>query len=282
MKNNIVEYNTLKKLKLIEKILKCNGNYRLICIDVDDVVYNVDNVVQEILSKIDERATKKYYEKLSHETTEDMLQELKKSFDILNAILEETRYIEYDDEKDRTIIHDYKQIDYNEIYQDKNLIPGAVDFIKLMIKSKQPNDFFIFLSHKNPEREGIVKMANLYRLFPEIDAIETLPFHVEVRSKIVNSKALWIKQVYGIDDLSKCLLIDNSKSNCKDFRKHDGLDIRYLPEGFDGTHTLADHMSKLTNLDPHMLQFAISYINYARNNPNYIDEVDMSLKIQKK
>ena len=36
-------------------------------------------------------------------------------------------------------------------------------------------------------------------------------------------------------------------------------------------------MSKLDSLDPHMIQFAISYINYARNNPNYVGEVDISI-----
>ena len=273
----IIEYNTLKKLKLMEKILNSKGNYRLFCIDVDDVIFNVDSVVQDKLEKIDYRATKKYREKIARETSEDMRESLDKSFDILDSILEETRYIEYDEEKDRTIIHDYQKINYDEIYQNINLIPGSIEFIKYMLENRGENDFFIFLSHKNPEREGIIKTKKLYELFPEIDAVETLPFHIEIGSKKVNSKALWIKQVYGLENLNNCYLIDNSKTNCKDFRKHGGIDIRYLPDGFESDCTLADHMSKLAILDPYMLQFVLSYIKYARNNPNYIDEVDIKM-----
>lgn len=275
---NIVEYNTLKKLKLIENILKCNGNYKLICIDVDDVIFNTDPFVQEKLEQIDHRATKKYREEIAKETSEDMRESLCKSFDILDAILEETLYIDYDDEKEKTTRRSYKTLDYDEIYQDKNLILSSVQYIKNMLSNRGENEFFIFLSHKNPDREGLVKAKRLYELFPEIDVVETLPFHIEPGSKSVNSKALWIKQVYGLDNLDNCYLIDNSKSNCKDFRKHGGYDIRFLPDGFNKSHNLADKFSKLDSLDPYMIQFAISYIKYARENSNYIDSVDINLE----
>jgi len=275
--NKIVEYNKLKKLELMKKILETNGNYRLFCIDVDDVIFNTDPFVQQKLESIDYRATKKYREEIAHETTEDMRELLGKSFDILDAILEETLYVDYDDEKEKITRRSYKKLNYDEVYEDSNLIPGAVDFINNMLKNRGENDFFIFLSHKNPEREGVVKAKRLYELFPSVDAVETLPFHIEPGVKCVNSKALWIKQVYNLDNLDNCYLIDNSKTNGIDFRKHGGYDIRYLPEGFTRKHTLADHMSKLTSLDPSMIQFALSYINYARNNPSYIDEVDITM-----
>ncbi len=274
---NVIEYNTLKKVKLIENILKCGGNYRLFCIDVDDVIFNTDPFVQNKLDEIDHRATKKYREEIAKETSEDMRESLKKSFDILDAILEETEYVDYDDEKEKTTRRNYKRLNYEEIYQDKNLIPGAVEFVRGILDTRGENDFFIFLSHKNPEREGLVKAKKLYELFPDIDAVETLPFHIEPGTKRVNSKALWIKQVYGLENLDNCYLLDNSRSNCKDFRKHGGNFVRYLPDGFDDTHTLADHMSKLNLLDPYMFQFALSFINYFRNNSNYVDEVDITM-----
>ena len=80
-----------------------------------------------------------------------------------------------------------------------------------------------------------------------------------------------------MDNLKNCYLIDNSKNNCKDFRKYGGYDIRYLPEGFNKKHTLADHMSRLTDLDPHMIQFAISYIRYSRRYPKYTSKVDINM-----
>lgn len=273
----IVEYNKLKRLELMTKLLKSRGNYRLFCIDVDDVIFNTDPLVQQLLEIIDHRATKKYREEIAHETSEDMRDALNKSFDILDAILEETIYVDYDDEKEKTTRRSYKQLDYNEIYQDNNLISGSVDFIKNMLANRLENDYFIFLSHKNPEREGVVKTKKLYELFPEIDAVETLPFHVEAGSKRVNSKALWIKQVYGLENLDNCYLLDNSRSNCKDFRKHGGNFIRYLPESFDKQHTLADHMSKLDSLDPYMFQFAMSFIDYTRGNVDYLSKVDIPM-----
>ena len=274
---NIVEYNKLKKLKLIEKIIKSEGQYRLFCIDVDDVIFNTDPFVQDKLESIDHRATKKYREEIAYETSEDMRESLSKSFDILDAILEETEYIDYDDEKEKTTRRNYKRLDYEEIYQDSNLIPGAIEYVRNMLQTRGENDFFIFLSHKNPEREGNIKARRLYELFPDIDVVETLPFHIEPGSKQVNSKALWIKQVYALENLDNCYLIDNSKTNGKDFRKHGGYDIRYLPESFNKKHTLADHISKLDSLDPNMIQFAISYIKYAREHPDYINNVDIKM-----
>ena len=277
MKNNIMEYNTLKRLKLIENILKCNGNYRLFCIDVDDVVFNTEPLMQEQLREIDYRATSKYREKIAHKSSEDTRELNNKSYDILDAILEEMVYVDYDDEKEKTTIKNYKSINYKKIYQKQNLLENAIFFVQSILDSRQENDFVIFLSHRNPEREGTIKTKILYELFPEVDAIETLPFHLERGSKVVNSKALWIKQVYGLESLNNCYLIDNTRKNCKDFKTHGGNFIRYLQDGFDEESTLSDYMSKLTTLDPHMLQFAVSFVDYCKNNPDYLKKVDISI-----
>ena len=42
-----------------------------------------------------------------------------------------------------------------------------------------------------------------------------------------------------------------------------------------GDKILSDYMSKLVSLDPYMLQFAMSYIDYVRNNPQYLEETDI-------
>lgn len=274
---NIVEYNKLKRLDLMKKLLESGEEARLFCIDVDDVIFDTDKFVQQKLEEIDYRATRKYREEISHETSEDARDLVSQSFNILDAILEETVYVDYDDEKEKTSLISYPVLDYEEIYQDSNLIPGTVEFINEMLKNRGEHDYFIFVSHRNPEREGVIKTRRLYELFPEIDAVETLPFHAEPGVKTMNSKAVFIKEIYNLDNLNNCCLIDNSKNNCKDFRKYGGYDIRYLPEGFNDKHTLADHMSKLTNLDPYMIQFAISYIKYSRSNPNYVSKVDIDM-----
>ena len=127
---NIMEYNKLKRLELINKIIKCNDNYVLLCIDVDDVIFNTEPYVQELLEQIDHKATKKYREEVASESSEDAMQSMKKHYKILNAILEETMYVEYDDRKDRVIKRNYKQLDYNDIYENKNLFMESLQYIK--------------------------------------------------------------------------------------------------------------------------------------------------------
>ena len=275
---SIMEFNKLKRIELMKKIMECDGKYRLFCIDVDDVIFNTDPYVQVKLEEIDYRATRKYREEIASESSEDAKEATQKHYDILDAILEETMYVDYDDRKDRIIKRNYKTLDYEDIYRDTNLFMESVSYINNLLSQRRENDFFIFISHRNPEREGVTKTRRLYELFPEIDAVETIPFHEEKGSKKVNSKALYIKEMYALDNLDKCILIDNSRGNCLDFRKNGGMDIRFLPEGFKKRHTLSDHLSKISDLDPTMLQFAISYIKYARKHPDYVDEVDIPLR----
>ena len=275
---NIEEFNRMRQIKLINDIMSCNGDYQLFCIDVDDVVYNTDAVMQEILATIDYRATKKYREKISIETSEDSLSESEKSFAILNAILEETPYTEdMENGAQQTII--YPKIDYSKVYKSEHLIPGSIEFINHMLQKREKNYFFIYLSHRNPIREGHEKMLKLYELTPNIDAIITLPYHIETGSKEVNSKALWVKQSLALENLNNCILIDNSRSNCKDWRKQGGIDIRYLTDGVEQTHSINNHLLKLTSLDPYYIQFVLSYIKYIRQNTSYtVVDLDNNFK----
>lgn len=282
---NIEEFNRRKQVQLINNIMNCHGDYQLVCIDVDDVMYNTDVIMQEILASIDARATKEYRGEISRETSEDSLAEIQKSFAILNAILEEYPYLE-DLENGTTKVNNYPKIDYSEIYKPENLIPGSVEAVNQMLEMRdQKGDkkyFFIYLSHRNPEREGLEKMLQLYKLTPKIDAILTLPYHIEVGSKEVSSKGAWVKQSLALDNLNNCILVDNSKSNCKEWRKQGGIDIRYLTEGFENPYVLEDHLLRLPSLDPYAIQFALSGIKYIRENPNYLDTIKDNQKVLRK
>ena len=282
---NIEEFNRKKQVQLINNIMNCHGDYQLVCIDVDDVMYNTDAIMQEILASIDARATKEYRGEISRETSEDSLAEIQKSFAILNAILEEYQYLE-DLENGTTKVNDYPKIDYSKIYKPENLIPGSVEAVNQMLEMRdQKGDkkyFFIYLSHRNPEREGLEKMLQLYKLTPKIDAILTLPYHIEVGSKEVSSKGAWVKQSLALDNLNNCILVDNSKSNCKEWRKQGGIDIRYLTEGFESPYVLEDHLLRLPSLDPYAIQFALSCIRYIRENPNYLDTINDNQKVLRK
>lgn len=282
---NIEEFNRRKQVQLINNIMNCHGDYQLVCIDVDDVMYNTDVIMQEILASIDARATKEYRGEISRETSEDSLAEIQKSFAILNAILEEYPYLE-DLENGTTKVNNYPKIDYSKIYKPENLIPGSVEAVNQMLEMRDQKGekkyFFIYLSHRNPEREGLEKMLQLYKLTPKIDAILTLPYHIEVGSKEVSSKGAWVKQSLALDNLNNCILVDNSKSNCKEWRKQGGIDIRYLTEGFENPYVLEDHLLRLPSLDPYAIQFALSGIKYIRENPNYLDTIKDNQKVLRK
>lgn len=239
--------------------------------------------MQDKLATLDFRSTKKYREIISKETSEDALTEINKSFAILDSILEEREYVE-ELENGETRVHNYPKINYSDVYKSKNLLPNAINYVNYMLNNREENCFFIYLSHRNPEREGLEKMLELYRLTPGIDAILTLPYHIEAGSKKVNSKALWVKQSLVLENLDNCILIDNSKSNCKDWRKHGGTDIRFLTDGFPKEFDLEEHLLRLPSLDPYAIQFAISCIEYIRKreNKDYLENMNEQAKTLKK
>ena len=274
---DLMKHNKLNLNDLSKRIMDCNGDYRLFCIDVDDVVFNVAPIMQEILKRIDFRATNEYRERISKLTPEAYEEEKRKSFLILNAILEETKCkIENDNGitiKTQELDFTSPIINYEELYSDCNLFPYAVEYINYLLENRNKNDFFIFASHRNPEREGEIKTRRLYELFPKIDGVITLPFHKELGAAKSNPKSLCVMQTLQLDNLNNAWLIDNSKPNCKDFRSNSGRSIGYIPDGFNEYDSLDDHMSKLVNLDPFNLQFCLSYIQHVIKHPEYVDEI---------
>lgn len=280
MNKDIMRYNKARLNDLSKKIMDCNGDYRLFCIDVDDVVYNIAPLMQDILAEIDFRATNDYRVKIASQAPSDSQDASTMSYTILDAILEERSCI-VKKENGQVQILDFSNpiIDYEELYSEKNLFPNAYEFINMLIQGKRENDFIIFLSHRNPEREAVVKTRKLYELFPQIDGIITLPFHEQIGAKM-SDKGLCCKQTLLLENLDNCILIDNTKRNCTNWRDGNGIAIRYLPEGFDKCHTLADHMSKLISLDPFMISLCLNFIEYSRNNPDYFNQFDVPYKVK--
>lgn len=282
MVEDIMKYNKIKISELSKKIAETNGDYRLICIDVDDVIFDIANLMQEILADIDYRATNKYREMIvNDETSEDAKLEFKKSYKILDAILEENKCVVEKENGQKEYLDFTKPlIDYEKVYEDKNLFPLAIQYVKNMIANRGPNEYYIFLSHRNPIREGIIKTKRLYELIPEIDGIITLPFHEGTNE--MTDKGLWVLQTLQLDNLNNAILIDNSKSNCKKWRAREGIDIRFEPDGFNVTHSLADHLSRLTELDSYNLQLCYSFIKYVRDNPGYADLYEHKIKVKRR
>lgn len=283
MNLNVLEYNESKRLELIEKIKKIKesqDDYLIFLIDVDDVIYNIEPYKQKVLKGIDYRATNDYRIQIARENSEDSKEESSLSFKILDAILEETAIELYDEKRNRKIMREYERINYGDFYSDQNLFPNAIPFLNYMTNQRDEfnqNIFFVACSHRNPIREGEIKMQKLYEKIPNLDLVITLPFHVEVGSTQMNMKSDYVQRVLKLDDLSHCILIDNSKKNCIDMRMNGGMDIQFLPTGFETRHSVSDHISKMTELDPYKIQLAISYIRYARQFPEYADEMDISL-----
>lgn len=281
----------IEKLKESIKILKEYGeDYILVCIDIDDVMYDSEPIKQEDLERIDFKASNKYRQSLTSLPTEDSKGETNETYARLDAILEEYPYIETP-EDGRKIVHNYEKIDYKKYYVKENLLPKkenddkspkADECVNTLLNMRDDRTFVIYLSHINPVREGMEKIKQLLKLTPKIDGIITLPYHKQKGDSIASSKALFVNDRLTLGNLNNCILIDNSKSNCKDWRKHGGIDIRFLTTGFEETYNLEDHLLRLPSLDPYAIQFALSGIKYIRENPNYLDTINDNQKVLRK
>ena len=300
-----------KRRELIGKMIECENAFSkrshnqdefpftIYCIDVDGVIFDSLPELQKILGCIEPRSTNEYRVNIALEGSEAK-EEVQKSFKILDHVLEERDYIEADPETGELFKTSYPRISYRNIYDKSNLLTQtfnvrtgistngepkyekinitAVDYINHLLANKRPNEFFIFLSHRNPVREGIIKAKVLYELCPEIDAVETLPFHIKTGACEPTSKALWLQEVYGLKTFANICFFDDSKAITKDVIKHFGNAIRVLTNGFNDKHTLVDHISKVPCLDPFMMSIAVSYARYVKEHPGCHEELDVPLE----
>ena len=154
-------------------------------------------------------------------------------YDLRNQILED--YGRY-----------YGAIDYNIIHQEEKLYPTVKEGLRKILSEKEKNTFVILLSHYNPEREAVVKIQKYYDYMKLndgknlLDAIITLPVFMERyepngRTRQITSKAAYLLHKLGLSSkyIFNCILIDDSSSVRRDFKKHGGIVIpAYLERGY--------------------------------------------------
>lgn len=256
--SEIIKKNTERIIDLAKNIFKSNGEFRLFCIDIDDVMVNFEQWKEDQLERIDYMATKKYREEKVSEPSEDSRIDIEKSYERLDDILEEKK-------------PKYKDlINYKEFYTDpKNLIPGSVESINNLLKSRQPGDYFIFLSHYNTEKESNIKIKQFLDYCPDIDGVVTLSFHDKNGKR--SSKFAHILSLLQIPEeyAQNVIIIDNTNTNVKDFINNGGMAIRYLIEGYQGHYNIKDHQTKIRNLGPDDVNRAYAAIQNERENPDY-------------
>lgn len=274
--NNALRVNELKKGHFIKNILKeCQQgtDFRIICFDIDNVIINEKNLKEEQIKLIDERATSEYHDRMiKDKTAEDRKEIDREYYDLFDRVLEE-------------VDPEYKgRIDYDAIYNDSNLFKyygnlTVADAINSLINNRRLNDYFILLSHYNPEREAVKKIQYFSKLFPQIDAIVTVPFHKEPYQKGKNRK-MTSKMGYLLLDVlapvfrlfpnirNHIYMVDDSRSVSKDTISKSIKSIPYLPSKRNPAGTNFNGITNpgiLTDLTPNNLQMAIAYHDYCFN-----------------
>jgi len=267
--NKYVNENSQKLINLIQNIFNRKGNFRLFCIDIDDVVVNFKPWLQEQLGKIDYRATDNYRREIASEESQDYDHDRRLSFKILDEILEEQKK-EYEG-----------LIDYKSFYQNpNNVYKCAIKYINMLLQNKQDGDFFVFLTHRNIELEKNVKIEEFSKYCPNIDGIITPSFH-DLEGKKVN-KLIYVMDFLHIDKkyAKNLVLIDNTKKNVRDFIDGGAVGIRFLEPTYKGHFTMKDYLTKLADLDPVNIDRVMAAIEYEKEHPGCFDEEFFKYNLQ--
>lgn len=137
-------------------------------------------------------------------------------------------------------------VDYNQIYVENNLTPGAVETIKEIIESGEYEGCYC-LSHHNGGREEVCKKDFIDKTFDGKLEFLGLRFHIEHyqegRRRPRSSKALHIMHKFNLPDLVGCVLVDDSTANLEEWVKYGGMAVLYRPMSED-----EEYMGKL---EPH-------------------------------
>ncbi len=127
-------------------------------------------------------------------------------------------------------------VDYNSIYQAKNIIPGAVDSLKYMLNSSMV-DMIVACSHYTGYREGMAKMKLFREEFPFILMLpeSLLKFHQESpcmgkrrtrssKDKQIDLMKQKISELFGYDyDSIEVILGDDSFPNLDGLNEKEGI-----------------------------------------------------------
>ena len=298
VEDNIMKENENKIIETRNKIKDCNGNFLLVCIDVDGLIFNIESYMQEILESIDHRSTKEYLREIvSLLTNQEYDEEKRRARILMNAILEETK-CEFENADGQVESYDFTKplINYERAYILTRLFPRVVEPLNYLLENRPDNVFYVFVSHRNPEREGELKVKILNALFPKNDGILTPSFHKAPGSVEINAKGEIIKEAFQLnkDEFKNVWLLDDDKSNGKSVKEQGGKYIQFLSNGFDSSHTLFDRMTKISSIsdlekpdnspfDPYNLSFKMTLIDYIKEHPEYVKELKAKdVKIKRK
>lgn len=142
---------------------------------------------------------------------------------------ERDNFLECDNKKD------VGDIDYSFIYQSDHLIDGVLPMVN-DLKNDNRYSFIGILSHHNGGREETAKKKFV------LESGICLPFfglrfHLDKYTPNVrrerSSKALYVMQILNVNDLSNCVLVDDSIENLDEWKRHGGIAILYRPLSVD-------------------------------------------------
>lgn len=220
-------------------------NKRCLFFDVDDVMLPTAQFVEKRIAEFAPEATEEYRRKV----TEGLPSEDVKKID--------DRFFEFRDLVLEEVPNRFKEkIDYNEIYQIKNLYPNVLEYINFIIENGS-YDAVYAISHYNLPREWKPKQELLKLCFPNMTGIIPVQFHKEPyekgKKRVKTIKALEVMELFGINDVHNFTLIDNSRSNVCEWAEYGGNGILFLPDSFDKKISLKDRMCKLIDLNPYAI-----------------------------
>lgn len=259
---NYLMINDLKIGEFIENIkreIELGTDFKIVCFDIDNTIINEKTLKEELIKLVDIRATREYRDRISFgKTSEDVKVIDKEFYDRLDRVLEEV------DSK-------YKgKMNFDRLYNDSQLFPYVREYVNELLNNRPSNVYYIIVSHYNPIREAIKKITYFSKLFPNIDAIFTVPFHKELYSekadRKMNSKAEFLLSMLPFPNVSKHIyFVDDSHSVTKDNYTHGIKSIPFLPNGRDGIvdfNPISNHAGMVTSLNPIELEMAMNYHDY--------------------
>lgn len=184
-------------------------------IDLEVIVANNGEALQNAIEKVEPKASKKYIDKILKMFIEEMMsgteyrQLLDEAYDLKDRLLEEV------DDK-------YKgKIDFKSLYRIDDFNQGMVDYIRKISETIDTHIIFYY----NTEREYKEKELVCNTFFPSCKVIGIRfyqqPYDPSVIRKRTN-KALYIKNLLGLDSLDECMLIDKSGKSCEEWNELNG------------------------------------------------------------
>ncbi len=194
---------------------------RILCIDFDDVIFKTKPFIEEIIKKIEYRASAEYLNSIAYTTDDEQTKRIlrEEHFDLKDRILEEV------DDKYKGLI------DYEKIFTTKEVYPWAIEYVNYL-QNCGLFDKVCILTHCNGSREVKAKLVFINKYFKNLEVIP-VPFHKDKyeigKKRKMTSKAEYFMEYMGITDMSNCTLVDDSATNGRDWKEHGGNFIKYSP-----------------------------------------------------